>query len=133
MREVNLLASVNTQGLKNVLAALESVPDKRLVRGMLWDRALKCGCLIGAIYPNSERRSAEYLTQGGIASIVKRVECQYFWEFEDAKEWGERMGINTDEVRSLEAYNDSVQGDSASRYEAVLAGLKKEVSTRNDT
>lgn len=133
MSDVNLLRRVNTQGLKNVLTALENVTNKRLVRGMLWDRSLKCGCLIGAIYPRSEALSGEYLTRGNLVSIVKGVGCHYVWEFVDAKEWGEGMGISTEEVRNLEAYNDSMSGDSASRYEAVLAGLKKEVSTRSDT
>ncbi len=121
--DASYLRNVNKEGLKRVIAALEQLEDKRLEASMLWNKKENCGCLLGAIYPDSPTMVSYSL----VTSYCGRPE--WVPEGRSALEaWGESMALSAKEAATLQAFNDSSYLSLGDRYTFVLASLKKAVS-----
>ena len=127
MDEQVLLKTVSPAGLKNVIRALEGLEDKRLTSSMLWSKRNGCGCLLGAIYPESREMLSLSLVQAEWRSVET---SGWLWASECREAlvlWGEKMSLTPSEASSLQAFNDSVHLSMGDRYTYVLNALKKAV------
>lgn len=127
MDERQLLKTVNRDGLKNVIRALEALEDKRLTSSMLWSKRNGCGCLLGAIYPESREMVSLSLVRAMDRALEPSGWAWVSEQKDDLTTWGEKMSLTPSEASSLQAFNDSVHLSMEGRYTYVLNALKKAV------
>lgn len=119
---IDLLKGVRREAILSVIQVLESLPDKRLSAGVLWDHWAQCGCLLGAIYPGSVTLKATSLV-----TSVAGGGWSWIADPQIAK-WGADIDLTPEEAASLQALNDSTHLSVEDRYKEVLRVLKGAVS-----
>lgn len=102
---------------------LESLEDKRLAKGLLWDVIADCGCLMGALLPAELRENA------GCTLVIGNDNPRTRFVNKEVREWAEKLGLLAEDVDYLQRLNDGfLFMTEEDRYAKVLHALKEELN-----